>query len=106
MISRYSTNREYEHYDLLKELAVRNLFLTEKRIQTQPVPFVQTVGEYIDSFHSRNGLSRDRMGPKAAAFDAELKAIISRHVSGAMLQFELVSDLAWGRRVDPRASKE
>jgi SAM-dependent methyltransferase len=96
LIAQYSTNREYERYDLLRELVERKLFVLEQSIQTQPVSFSQTVEEYVESFHSRNGLSRDRMGSSAKAFDAQLKAIIARYQSASVLEFELIADLAWG----------
>ncbi len=97
LIDRYSTNRDYQRYDLLQELAARNLFIPEQHIETRPVPFSQSVDEYIESFHSRNGLSRDRMGARAALFDAELKSLISRHHAGPLLEFDLIAQLAWGR---------
>lgn len=96
LIARYSTNQEYEPYDLLGELAERKLFVLEQVIRTQPVPFTQTVEAYVESFHSRNGLSRDRMGSRAEAFDAQLEAIIARYQSNPVLEFELIADLAWG----------
>jgi ubiquinone/menaquinone biosynthesis C-methylase UbiE len=96
LISQYSTNREYERYDLLRELAKRKLFVLEQMIQTQPVPFSQTVEEYVESFHSRNGLSRDRMGSSAKAFDAQLETIIAKYQSNSILEFELIAGLAWG----------
>ncbi len=96
LITQYSTNREFEEYDLLNELAARDLFSLEERVQTRPVPFQQTLDDYVESFHSRNGLSRQRMGPAAAEFDARLKAIVRRYQPRPVLEFELVADLAWG----------
>ncbi len=99
LITQYSTNREYVRYDLLGELVERNLFIPEGSSETQPVPFSQSVEEYIESFHSRNGLSRDRMGARAEGFDAELEAIIERYQANRILQFELVAKVTWGRPV-------
>jgi SAM-dependent methyltransferase len=96
LITHYSTNREYEPYNLLAELAKRDLFTPEQSIQTAPIPFTQSVDAYVESFHSRNGLSRDRMGPSAAAFDDQLKAIIAQYQPKPVLAFELVADVAWG----------
>ncbi len=96
LIAQYSTNREYEPYDLLSELTERNLFVVEQRVQTDPVLFTHTLEVYVDSFHSRNGLSRERMGTRAEGFDAQLKAIIAQYRTGALLQFQVVADLAWG----------
>jgi SAM-dependent methyltransferase len=96
LIVRYSTNREYEPYHLLSELDKRNLFKLEQSIQTNPIPFQQSVADYVESFHSRNGFSRDRMGPDAAAFDEQLKAIIARYEPSDVLTFDLVARVAWG----------
>jgi SAM-dependent methyltransferase len=97
LIAQYSTNREYESYDLVEELTKRNLFIPEQHVQTQPVPFAQAREEYIESFHSRNGLSRDRMGASAAVFDEQLRNIIVQYQPNPILEFELVVDLVWGK---------
>jgi len=96
LIGAYSTNKEYQPYDLLQELATRHLFTVEQHVQTVPIPFTQPVHDYIESFHSRNGLSRERMGSTASAFDERLQALISRHTQQDRLSFELVAELAWG----------
>jgi len=82
---------------LLQELTKRDLFVPEQRVQTQPVPFKQPLEEYIESFHSRNGLSRDRMGVSAAAFDEQLRTIVAQYRPDPILEFELVVDVVWGR---------
>lgn len=97
LIGQYSTNREYESYDLLAELTRRNLFVPEQRVQTQPIPFVQSLEDYIESFHSRNGLSRERMGASATVFDEQLQTMITQYQAGPLLEFELVADVVWGR---------
>jgi SAM-dependent methyltransferase len=96
LIAQYSTNRAYESYNLLAELAKRGLFTPEQSLQTTPIPFTQSVDAYVESFHSRNGLSRERMGPSAAAFDRQLKAIIAKYQPNPVLTFELVANVAWG----------
>jgi hypothetical protein len=96
LIAQYSTNREYEAYDLLTELTARKLFVPEQRVQTQPSRFVQPREDYIESFHSRNGFSRERMGASAVAFDEQLRAIITRYQPEPELEFELVADVVWG----------
>ena len=106
LITQYSTNRDFEPYDLLTELEARNLFSREDRVQTQPIPFRQTLDEYVESFHSRNGLSRQRMGASAAEFDARLKALVHRHQPQPVLEFELEADLVWGMPADHQASRQ
>jgi trans-aconitate methyltransferase len=97
LIAEYSTNREYQPYDLLEELTKRNLFVPEQHVQTQPVRFSQSLEDYIESFHSRNGLSRERMGASATAFDEQLRNIIVQYQPDPILEFELVAEVVWGR---------
>jgi trans-aconitate methyltransferase len=97
LIAKYSTNREYESYDLIEELTKRNLFVPEQRVQTQPVSYAQPLEDYIESFHSRNGLSRDRMGASATVFDKQLRNIIVQYQPNPILEFELVADVVWGQ---------
>ena len=56
LLARYSTNQEYEPYDLLKELIERGLFRPEGSHDTPSRDLTSTVGDYLESFHSANGL--------------------------------------------------
>lgn len=96
--ARYSTNRDYEPYDLLEELTTRGLFHQLGSRTTRPVPFRQSMDRYIESFHARNGLSRDRMKPSAAAaFDAELRAAVEPHIRDGQVALQLVTTIVWGK---------
>ncbi len=96
LIRSYSTNRDFAAYDLVDELIGRDLFSLEERVRTTPIPFTQPVAAYVESFHSRNGFSRDRMG-RAAEFDAQLTALVQPYAAADQLSFQLVADIAWGR---------
>lgn len=97
LISSYSTNRDFAPYNLVDELTSRGLFAPEGHLRTAPIPFAQSVAAYVTSFHSRNGLSRDRMGVQAAAFDAQLTALVQPYAHADRLSFHLVADIVWGR---------
>jgi len=97
LIHSYSTNHDFAPYDLVDELTGRSLFSLEERVRTTPVLFTQPVPAYVESFHSRNGFSRDRMGARAAEFDARLTALVQPYAVADQLSFQLVSDIAWGR---------
>lgn len=102
--ARYSTNRDYEPYDLLEELSQRGLFREQGSRATSPVPFRQSVDRFIESFHARNGLSRDRMTPTAAAaFDAELRAAVEPHTRGGQVELQLVTTIVWGKPTEVRS---
>lgn len=96
-IRRYSTNRYFQPYDLIEELEKRNLFRKCGEKETAPVPFVQPLEEYIESFHSKNGLSRERMGQEMAeAFDKQVREIIASSAKDGMLEFQVTARVIWG----------
>jgi hypothetical protein len=97
VIARFSTNREFRAYDLIEELEMRRLFQKHGSILTHPVSFVQSAEAYIQSIHSRNGFSRERMGEKAAnAFDEEVRKVISPFLEDGMLTLSTFDTLVWG----------
>jgi SAM-dependent methyltransferase len=98
IIPRYSTNLEYEAYDLIAELDERGLFCEIGRMTTAAVPFEQSLDDYVESFHSSNGLSRERMEPAAAeAFDESVRRIAGPYVAGGRVKGQVVGRLVWGR---------
>jgi SAM-dependent methyltransferase len=97
LIPRYSTNRDFQPYDLREELARRQLFHPEGRATTTPVLFSQSVEDYIESWHSRNGFSRDRMSvSRALEFDARVREIVKPYAQAGFLRYEVQVELAWG----------
>jgi ubiquinone/menaquinone biosynthesis C-methylase UbiE len=97
LIRRFSTNKDYAPYNLVNELEQRHLFQKRGALYTQPIPFVQSGEEYIQSMHSRNGLSYQRMDEQAArAFDEALLALIAPFLQDNILTQSIVSELTWG----------
>ncbi len=97
-INVYSTNRDYQPYNLIDELEGRDLFTRVGVERTEPEVFEQSVDDYVESIHSRNGFSRDRMTPDAAqAFDREARTLLGRHADDGVLRFEVVGSVVWGQ---------
>jgi hypothetical protein len=97
LIPQYSTNRDFQPYDLLDELARRQLFSPEGCATTTPGLFSQSVEDYVESWHSRNGFSRERMGvSRALEFDAQVREIVGPYVQAGLLHYEVQVELAWG----------
>lgn len=97
LIVRYTTNRDYQPYNLTSELASRGLFTKMGERRTRSVPFEQSVEAYIESIHSRNGFSRDRMRPEdAAAFDAGVREVVAPHAYGDILRLQIPAVVIWG----------
>lgn len=101
IISRYSTNRAFRPYDLVDELVQRHLFTVQDELTTAPVEVRQPVAAYVESFHSRNGFSRDRMtAEQAAGFDAEVTRLMTPYAEAGLLQQQVTARIIYGRPHD------
>ena len=82
----------------MSELTQRGLFTTHGSELTDPYPFSQPLAAYIESLHSMNGLSRDRMpAPSAAAFDAGVQALVAAHAADNVVRRDVAARVVWGR---------
>lgn len=104
IIARYSTNRDFRPYNLIDELTTRGLFTLQGTHRVGPEPWQPTIDGYIECRHSQNGLSRERMGVHAAAFDQELRAALHALCDeGAItlhddrLALQVTATITWGR---------
>lgn len=97
IISRFSTNREYQPYNLIKELTQRSLFEKQGEQQTKPVIFEQSIDDYVESFHARNGFSRDRMTQEAAiGFDESAKMLVATYCPDGVVRLQVFGKVTWG----------
>ena len=102
LIAAFSTNQDFEPYELLAELTSRRIVSVESRTVLGPDAFRQSIGDYITSIHSRNGFSRDRMSAEAARqFDAAVRAAVSPYVTDGTLALSVETRAAWGRALSP-----
>lgn len=98
LIRRSSTNKDFQPYDLIEELTSRNLYEVEGAARIEPEPFSQSLDDYIESIHSRNGFSRDRMTPEeAAAFDNAARALITSHAPDGVVTLRNSAEIRWGQ---------
>lgn len=100
-INTYSMNKDFQPYNTItvtQELAAYGLFEQHGIKTTTPVPFCQSVDEYVESFHARNGLSRDRMDAQAAsAFDQQLRELVREHCPSRVVELQISGRVIWGR---------
>ncbi|HXK10693.1 MAG TPA: class I SAM-dependent methyltransferase [Vicinamibacteria bacterium] len=97
LLPAFSTNREYRPYDLVEELEARSLFCERGRASTAPVACAQPVDDYVESFHTRNGFSRERMAASAAeAFDDALRRLVAPHCPDGWIRSETAATVVWG----------
>ena len=99
LIRKYSTSRHYEQIDLIQELVDReHLYLIGDKLTT-PVNFSQPLRDYVQSFYSRQSMSKEHMGTEnVKAFDSELSHVLSDFVDDAgRLSFQLEARVTWGK---------
>lgn len=98
IIPRYSTNQDFQPYNLLDELERRQLFAKVGRKRTAPQEYTMPVDQYVELFHARNGFSRQRMdAPAASAFDAAVRELVTPFSAGNLLTFDVTTDIIWGQ---------
>jgi SAM-dependent methyltransferase len=104
LLARYSTNRQFRPYNLVDELMQRGRFTPLGEATTEPLAARQPIAAYVESFHSRNGFSRDRMSPEdAAAFDRELTDLAAPFAVDGHLHTRVTGRVVWGIPHGPRA---
>lgn len=98
LIRKYSTNRHYEEVDLIQELERRNQFQPIEDRWTTPIAFSQPLVDYVESFHSRQSLSKEQMGAEnVKAFDTELTHALSDFPDGeGVVSFNVSTRVTWG----------
>lgn len=98
LLQRFRPEREQQRPDLVAELARRRLFHEVGRRECGPVPFPQSIEDFVGSFHSRSSLSLDQMPPaEAAAFDEQVRQLVRPWSAHGMLELPVTGNVVWGR---------
>lgn len=100
ILGRHSMNRDFTPYsmmDVAAELEHRQLFQLQGSYETAPTMFQQSIDDWVESFHARNGFSRDRMDAEAAsACDAALRVTIRRFCPDDVVEQSITARILWG----------
>ena len=97
IIPTFSTNKDYESYDLIDELERRSLFSVVGRKRTAPQEYRMSVDRYVEMFHARNGFSRQRMDAQSAAeFDTAVRELVAPFAVDHVLTFNVTTGITWG----------
>jgi|SRR5579871_174923 SAM-dependent methyltransferase len=98
LVTRYSAIKNYQSFDLTEELEARRLFTKTGERETARISFTPSIEDYIASFHARSSLSLERISAEdAAAFDQQLRAIITPHSNDGMVELQVRGSVVWGR---------
>ncbi|WP_265446445.1 class I SAM-dependent methyltransferase [Flexivirga meconopsidis] len=99
IVPRYSRAPEYDaSYSATGDLAARGLWQQHGSRTTKPVPFRQSVSDFIEGLHSTSTLARELMtGDEADAFDTDVHRIADPLVDDdGLLTLQLTSSVVWG----------
>ena len=97
LIRAFSPNPHHlEFADLVRSLERSGHFTRDGGRTTHPVPYEQSVDDYMGMLASTSTLSRTTLGARADDFERDARAIFARHgMSG--VRAELVGEVVWGR---------
>ncbi len=98
LVPRYSTNHDFAPFDLIAALERDGVFEVTERWSSESQPFAQPIGEYLETIHSRNGFSMERMAPDdARKFRDEFRAIVEPHACEGRVELEVGATVVFGR---------
>jgi ubiquinone/menaquinone biosynthesis C-methylase UbiE len=96
--AQFSPRRDHKRPNAVAELEARGLFHRQGEQQTIPVPFVQSIDDFIEGLHSRSQLARERMGEQqATAFDRQVRSLLLQFHPDGVLPLQVVATVTWGR---------
>jgi SAM-dependent methyltransferase len=91
---------EVEHHtetaEFMEELNASGRFAIQGRQRTEPMPFEQSVDDYLEMLHSTSTLARVRLGDRASRLDADVRAVFARHDLDPV-RYGVVGVVIWGR---------
>ena len=97
LIRRFSPVSDHlEFVDLVKSLEASGRFARVGARRAAPVPYEQSVDDYVAMLASTSTLSRATLGDRAGEFERDARAILARH-GLTRVRAELVAEVVWGR---------
>jgi SAM-dependent methyltransferase len=79
-----------------QELEARGFFHKQGERETAPVPFFQSIDDFIEGLHSH--FSQHHLGPQpAAGFDQQMRTLLLHHHPDAILLLHVMGLVIWGR---------
>jgi ubiquinone/menaquinone biosynthesis C-methylase UbiE len=99
VIQRHSRSAGYDPaFDIIDAIRDAGVFAPAGEVETAPVRFRQSVGDYVEQFHSRASLAREHMSAdEAAEFDGAVERAVAPYALDGMLELPIVATVRWGR---------
>lgn len=89
-----------ELQEVVRDLEASGHFVREGERRIAPVVVRRSLDEYVEFLHSTSAYARVQLGARAAAFDADVRALFAREGMTA-IEREYVTVVTWGRPVGP-----
>ena len=98
IVRRFTNNPTYVPFDWIAELEKHRLFQKLGERETAAVSVQQTIEDFVAAQHARSSLSLETMtAEQAAAFDAEMQALLVPFTQDGMLSLNVVGGITWGK---------
>ena len=98
ILRRYSEAHHREVTEVVRDLVAGGHFEREGERRLAPVTVRRSLDEYLEYLHSTSAYARVQLGPRADAFDAEVRALFGR-LELTAIEREYVTVVTWGRPV-------
>ena len=97
ILTHFSDRPGHRGSNAIKELEARGFFRRRGEKETAPIPFLQSIDDYIEGLHSRSSFSRERMGPQRTAdLDQQVRTLLQQFHPGGILPLQVVASVTWG----------
>lgn len=96
--AQFTTHTGSRSRHVVTELQERHYFQQIGEQETTPIPFVQSIDDFIEGLHSRSSYSRELMGEeKAREFDRQVRKLLLQHHDDGILPMQVVGTVTWGK---------
>jgi len=103
--AQYLTQADHRGSQASKELELRGFFHKRGEKETAPIPFFQSIDDFIEGLHSRSSLSLEHMSQqKADELDHEVRTLLLQFHSDGILPLQVVGLVIWGTPENGRAN--
>jgi len=97
LIQKFSPSTDHlEFVDLLKSLEASGRFARVGARSAAPVPYEQSIDDYLGMLASTSSLSRATLGDRTDVLERDARAIFARH-GLTSIRAQLVAEVVWGR---------
>ncbi len=95
--AQFSKHTGHRSAHVVEELEQRSFLRRLGDRETAPVPFTQTIDEFIQGLHSRSSFASELMGQQRAAdFDRLVRSLLFQYHSDGILPLQVVGTVTWG----------